>query len=195
MAANKQKKMSIKGLTFDTADLKNPAKLALLLQESVIEPNYVLPLCGTPILLLMWDNTECLRIMIRAGANPHVVDARGRNILHLLALSRNTRTGSLKFFIDLGVNMELRTVHGYTPLQCALLFGGNLDNIRCLVESGACCAGVDSISMIKEARRRLAQCRSVCIATQRAVFHRYGRQKFRDVSTLIVSMIWATRWN
>ncbi|XP_041910026.1 ankyrin repeat domain-containing protein 7-like [Arvicola amphibius] len=79
------------------------------------------------------DNIECISILLRHGADPHIVDANGDAALHN-AICR----GNIKIFsklLEYNVDIKARTVYGLTPYKLAL-FENHHAMAEFLIENG-----------------------------------------------------------
>ena len=77
---------------------------------------------------------DCLRLLVDGGANPAAVNHVGFGALHVVAETNHPR--ALSWLLELGLDLEARTVHGHTPIQIACGLGC-LDAISALAAAGA----------------------------------------------------------
>ena len=70
---------------------------------------------------IAYDNTACVRLLLRAGTD---VNARGNNgATALHGASYKGRVHAAELLIAAGANLEVRDRPGATPLRCAIYFG------------------------------------------------------------------------
>ncbi|RHZ58907.1 hypothetical protein CDV55_105756 [Aspergillus turcosus] len=65
-----------------------------------------------------WGADDCLRLLLKAGADVLVVDYHGRNALHLAARMGNPST--VRLLLKEGVNSSAKDNQGYDPLRYAV---------------------------------------------------------------------------
>ncbi|XP_075826903.1 uncharacterized protein LOC142848568 [Microtus pennsylvanicus] len=80
------------------------------------------------------DNVECLSILLRHGADPHIVDANGDAALHHAICRGNILVVSK--LLEYNVDIKAKTEYGLTPYKLALL-ENQLEMAQFLIENGA----------------------------------------------------------
>ncbi|KAM7321523.1 hypothetical protein ACRRTK_019615 [Alexandromys fortis] len=80
------------------------------------------------------DNLECVSILLRLGADPHIVDANGDAALHHAICRGNIRVVSK--LLEYNVDIKAKTEYGLTPYKLAL-FENQLKMAQFLIEYGA----------------------------------------------------------
>ncbi|KAM7321605.1 hypothetical protein ACRRTK_019697 [Alexandromys fortis] len=80
------------------------------------------------------DNLECVSILLRLGADPHIVDANGDAALHHAICRGNIRVVSK--LLEYNVDIKAKTEYGLTPYKLAL-FENQLKMAQFLIENGA----------------------------------------------------------
>ncbi|XP_041490061.1 ankyrin repeat domain-containing protein 26-like [Microtus oregoni] len=80
------------------------------------------------------DNVECISILLRHGADPHIVDANGDAALHHAICRGNIPVVSK--LLEYNVDIKAKTEYGLTPYKLAL-FENQLKMAEFLIENGA----------------------------------------------------------
>ncbi|XP_075845686.1 uncharacterized protein LOC142859270 isoform X2 [Microtus pennsylvanicus] len=80
------------------------------------------------------DNLECISILLRHGADPHIVDANGDAALHHAICRGNIPVVSK--LLEYNVDIKAKTEYGLTPYKLAL-FENQLKMAEFLIENGA----------------------------------------------------------
>ncbi|XP_068201919.1 ankyrin repeat domain-containing protein 35-like isoform X2 [Palaemon carinicauda] len=80
-------------------------------------------------------SSRAIAILLRASANPNIVDEEGRSPLHWAALRDSPECVSV--LCRGGANKDLQAKDGLTPLQCAIHEDAN-DAVHTLIQEGAC---------------------------------------------------------
>ncbi|XP_038173480.1 ankyrin repeat domain-containing protein 26-like [Arvicola amphibius] len=79
------------------------------------------------------DNIECVSILLRHGADPHIVDANGDAALHHAICRGNINIVSK--LLEYNVDIKAKTAYGLTPYQLAL-FENQHAMVEFLIEKG-----------------------------------------------------------
>ncbi|MFD8912289.1 ankyrin repeat domain-containing protein [Streptomyces sp. NPDC059575] len=86
-------------------------------------------------------DTPGVLALLDAGVDPHVRDAGGLTLLHVLHLLDHREL--LPRLLAAGVDLEAQSKTGRTPLQNAVEYGGSADLVRELLDAGARIDGVN----------------------------------------------------
>ena len=80
------------------------------------------------------DKQNAFDILIQNGADPSFKDNNGFSVLHCAAQGGNTSI--MNKLLSLGLDINLKDVHGLTPLRIAME-KNNFDAVRFLTSKGA----------------------------------------------------------
>ena len=76
-----------------------------------------------------------IKRLLELGADIQQLDSNGCSVLHFAA--RDSSPEIIEYLLSLGMTVNMTCKTGQTPLMCACLKGGRLDNIKRLLELGA----------------------------------------------------------
>jgi ankyrin repeat protein len=87
----------------------------------------------------MHGESAGVEALLDAGIDPRVLDARGRNLAHLLPwlFPAESRLRVLDRLVAAGLDIGAADRTGWTPLHYAVLRGGSAALIRALLAAGA----------------------------------------------------------
>ncbi|RDK39904.1 ankyrin, partial [Aspergillus phoenicis ATCC 13157] len=94
---------------------------------------------GTPLLNAVNSvegHAKIFRLLLEAGANPHIADREGWTPLAYLLRFRQDNVQLFKLLLAAGVNVNVKTEDGWTPLALAANCG-NLEAVKILLAAGA----------------------------------------------------------
>ncbi len=81
-------------------------------------------------------NAGCIRLLLKAKADPNVVNARGQTPLHLASLSQSSE--SVSILLEAGARHDICDIDFKSPLHCAVIKSSrSSDIVRLLIASGA----------------------------------------------------------
>ena len=90
----------------------------------------------TPLYLaVMLGSLNIIKLLIKHGANPYMINKNGNTILHN-SVSNRKKPEILKYLLELLPDLkDYKDYHGWTPLKTAALMGG-LEKVKILLEYG-----------------------------------------------------------
>ena len=118
------------------AAVKTEQALVERLLELGADPNHRADGGAVPLIVALVHGAglALLRALVDGGADPLAVNDDGFGALH--AIAELDRPETLPWFLELGLDIELRTKHGHTPVQIAAALG-HLQALEALVRAGA----------------------------------------------------------
>ena len=84
----------------------------------------------------MEGHPKIFRLLLEAGANPHIADREGWTPLAYLSRFRQDNVQLFKLLLAAGVNVNVKTEDGWTPLALAANCG-SLEAVKILLAAGA----------------------------------------------------------
>ena len=88
------------------------------------------------------SSSRCVRLLLRAGADPTHKNSENYNVLHYAALRQNDRE-IIKCFVSAGADIHMRNVYGGMPLS-SIVFRNNSISAEILLDYGADVDGLDN---------------------------------------------------
>ncbi|KAJ6228785.1 ankyrin repeat-containing protein [Anaeramoeba flamelloides] len=153
-----KKNIKIKKINFNSLDFKgynslhllskyraDPAIIKLLIEKQV-NVNQLCTEGYSPLLLAVLNQPrlEIIKLFVENGANIHQMDTRGNTCLHLSCQKNNLEM--INFFLDKGLDPNLKNSNSSTPLQISILTNKDLSVIKLLLKYGGDLNIVDKFS-------------------------------------------------